>query len=122
MLLLYDFNADNLYSKQVIKQLNIGNLQRDVSSTHKQDVPSNKGDTGIEVLHKLTCTLFNIGFITLTFFCTFCLKNMLHDSIDDGENGSNRSDKELGTQRSEAKEGKHVSANFDDDLDVFDWY
>jgi hypothetical protein len=47
---------------------------------------------------------------------------MLHDSIDDGENGSNRSDKELGTHRSEAKEGKHVSANFDDDLDVFDWY
>uniref|UniRef100_A0ACD5ZFL7 Uncharacterized protein n=1 Tax=Avena sativa TaxID=4498 RepID=A0ACD5ZFL7_AVESA len=87
----------NMYIKQVIKQLNIEDLQRDMSSTHKHDVPSNEGDTGNE--------------------------SMLHESIGDGENGSYLSDKELGTQRSDVKEGAHVSAKSDDDLDdVFDWY
>ena len=47
---------------------------------------------------------------------------MLHDSIDDEETGSDLLDKETGTNRSNVKEGEHVSANSDDGLDIFDWY
>ncbi|KAF7091326.1 hypothetical protein CFC21_093923 [Triticum aestivum] len=41
-------SRDNLYLKQVIKQLNIEDLQRDINSTHKQVVASIEGDTGNE--------------------------------------------------------------------------
>ncbi|EMS57244.1 Transcription factor TFIIIB component B'' [Triticum urartu] len=85
-------SRDTLYLKQVIKQLNIEDLQRGMSSTHKQEVASIEGDTGNE------------------------------DFIEEVENGSNWSDKELGTRQSEVREGEHVSGNADDDLDldVFD--
>ncbi|CAM0902522.1 unnamed protein product [Alopecurus aequalis] len=86
-------STDNVHLKQVIKQLNIEDLHRDISTTHKQEAPSNEGDTGNE-----------------------------NASINDEENGSDWSDKELGTHQSEVKEGEHVSTDSDDDLDVFDWY
>ncbi|VAI49988.1 unnamed protein product [Triticum turgidum subsp. durum] len=87
-------SRDTLYLKQVIKQLNIEDLQRGMNSAQKQEVGSIEGDTGNE------------------------------DFIEEEENGSNWSDKELGTRQSEAREGEHVSGNADDDLDldVFDWY
>ncbi|KAM0930310.1 hypothetical protein ACQ4PT_001049 [Festuca glaucescens] len=88
-------SRDNVYLKQVIKQLNIEDLQRDISSTRKQDFPSNEGDTG------------NIA---------------LHDFVNDEEDGSDWSDKELDAHRFKVEEGEHVSAKSDDDLDVFDWY
>ncbi|KAM3244122.1 hypothetical protein ACQJBY_055813 [Aegilops geniculata] len=90
-------SRDNLYLKQVIKQLNIEDLQRDINSTHKQEVASIEGDTGNE--------------------------HVLQDFMEE-ENGSNWSDKELGMHQSEVREGEHVSGNADDDLDldVFDWY
>ncbi|KAF7086143.1 hypothetical protein CFC21_089478 [Triticum aestivum] len=90
-------SRDNLYLKQVIKQLNIEDLQRDINSTHKQEVASIEGDTGNE--------------------------HVLQDFMEE-ENDSNWSDKELGMRQSEVREGEHVSGNADDDLDldVFDWY
>jgi hypothetical protein len=48
-----------VYLKQVIKQLNIEDLQRDINSTDKQEVASNEGDTGNEVSSETTCTVFN---------------------------------------------------------------
>ncbi|XP_048536143.1 uncharacterized protein LOC125514819 isoform X5 [Triticum urartu] len=68
-------SRDTLYLKQVIKQLNIEDLQRGMSSTHKQEVASIEGDTGNE--------------------------HVLQDFIEEVENGSNWSDKELGTRQSE---------------------
>lgn len=50
MLLFLQLYTDNLYLKQVIKQLNIEDLQRDINSTHKQEVASIEGDTGNEAL------------------------------------------------------------------------
>ncbi|KAM0842050.1 hypothetical protein ACQ4PT_058607 [Festuca glaucescens] len=89
-------SKDNVYLKQVIKQLNIEDLQRDINSTDKQEVASNEGDTGNEVSSETTCT---------------------------EDNGPNWSDDELGTHQSEVKEGDQASGNADDDdLDVFDWY
>jgi hypothetical protein len=46
----------------------------------------------------------------------------LPDFVNDEEDGPDWSDKELGAHRSKIKEGEHVSAKSDDDLDVFDWY
>ncbi|XP_048536141.1 uncharacterized protein LOC125514819 isoform X3 [Triticum urartu] len=91
-------SRDTLYLKQVIKQLNIEDLQRGMNSAQKQEVGSIEGDTGNE--------------------------HVLQDFIKEEENGSNWSDKELATRQSEAREGEHVSGNADDDLDldVFDWY
>lgn len=90
-------SRDNLYLKQVIKQLNIEDLPRDINSTHKQEVASIEVDTGNE--------------------------HALQDLMEE-EGDSNWSDKELGTHQSEVREGEHVSGNADDDLDldVFDWY
>lgn len=89
-------SRDNVYLKQVIKQLNIEDLPRDINSTHKQEVASNEGDTGTE----------NVSHV-----------------INEEENGPSLSDEELGTHQSEVKEGEHASGNVDDDdLDDFDWY
>jgi hypothetical protein len=41
--------TDNVYLKQVIKQLNIEDLQRDINSADKKEAASNEGDTGNEV-------------------------------------------------------------------------
>ena len=70
MLLFLQLYTDTLYLKQVIKQLNIEDLQRGMSSTHKQEVASIEGDTGNEVLSflKLTHTVFNTESISLAFF------------------------------------------------------
>ncbi|KAM0839400.1 hypothetical protein ACQ4PT_060335 [Festuca glaucescens] len=90
-------SKDNVYLKQVIKQLNIEDLQRDINSADKQEVASNEGDTGNE--------------------------NVSHVINEEEDNGPNWSDDELGTHQSEVKEGDHASGNADDDdLDVFDWY
>ncbi|XP_047095018.1 uncharacterized protein LOC124707413 isoform X3 [Lolium rigidum] len=90
-------SKDNVYLKQVIKQLNIEDLQRDINSADKQEVASNEGDTGNE--------------------------NVSHVIDEEEDNGPNWSDDELGTHQSEVKEGDHASGNADDDdLDVFDWY
>ncbi|XP_071684059.1 uncharacterized protein [Lolium perenne] len=90
-------SKDNVYLKQVIKQLNIEDLQRDINSTDKQEVASNEGDTGNE--------------------------NVSHVINEEEDNGPNWSDDELGTHQSEVKEGDQASGNADDDdLDVFDWY
>ncbi|CAM0954804.1 unnamed protein product [Alopecurus aequalis] len=92
-------SRDNVYLKQVIKQLNIEDLHRDIGVTHKkQEVASNEGDTGNE--------------------------NTSHDVItEEEENGPTWSDDELGTHQSEVKEGEPVSEIADDDdLDCFDWY
>uniref|UniRef100_A0ACD5T8Y7 Uncharacterized protein n=1 Tax=Avena sativa TaxID=4498 RepID=A0ACD5T8Y7_AVESA len=88
-------SKDNVYLKQVIKQLNIEDVQ--INSTHKQEVASNEEDTGNE----------NVSHV-----------------INEEENGPNWSDEELDTHQSEPKEGEHVSGNADDadDLDDFDWY
>ncbi|KAF7091327.1 hypothetical protein CFC21_093923 [Triticum aestivum] len=90
-------SRDNLYLKQVIKQLNIEDLQRDINSTHKQVVASIEGDTGNE--------------------------HALQDFMEE-ENDSNWSAKELSARQSEVREVEHVAGNADDglDLDVFDWY
>ncbi|XP_062196159.1 uncharacterized protein LOC133899206 [Phragmites australis] len=90
-------SGDNLFFKKVIKQLNIEDVLPEINSTHKQEDVSNEGGRGNE--------------------------NALDDFIDEeGENGSNWSDKELGTHRSYVQE-EHVPGNADDDLgNVFDWY
>ncbi|KAM0836557.1 hypothetical protein ACQ4PT_062256 [Festuca glaucescens] len=49
-------------------------------------------------------------------------QNLLHDFVNDEEDGPDWSDKELGAHRSKVEEGEHVSAKSDDDLHVFDWY
>uniref|UniRef100_A0ACD5U263 Uncharacterized protein n=1 Tax=Avena sativa TaxID=4498 RepID=A0ACD5U263_AVESA len=88
-------SKDNVYLKQVIKQLNIEDVQ--INSTHKQEVASNEGDTGNE--------------------------NESHVINEEEENVPNWSDEELGTHQSEPKEEEHVSVNAAaDDLDDFDWY
>ncbi|KAM0874413.1 hypothetical protein ACQ4PT_037458 [Festuca glaucescens] len=90
-------SKDNVYLKQVIKQLNIEDLQRDINSADKQEVASNEGDTGNE--------------------------NVSHVINEEEDNGPSWSDEEMGTHQSEVKEGDHASGNADDDdLDVFDWY
>ncbi|XP_051210079.1 uncharacterized protein [Lolium perenne] len=90
-------SKDNVYLKQVIKQLNIEDLQRDINSADKKEAASNEGDTGNE--------------------------NVSHVIDEEEDNGPNWSDDELGTHQSEVKEGDHASGNADDDdLDVFDWY
>uniref|UniRef100_A0A0D9UXP4 Myb-like domain-containing protein n=1 Tax=Leersia perrieri TaxID=77586 RepID=A0A0D9UXP4_9ORYZ len=91
-------SRDNLYFKQVIKQLNIEDVQTDVNNTHGQEGTSNEKDPG--------------------------KKNMSGEFInEEEENSSNWSDKDLGMHGSEFEEKEHFSANADDDLgDVFDWY
>ncbi|KAF0925941.1 hypothetical protein E2562_018742 [Oryza meyeriana var. granulata] len=91
-------SRDNSYFKKVIKQLNIEDVQPDISNTHEQEGASNEEDPGN--------------------------KNMSDEFInEEEENGSNWPDKELDMHRSEVEEKEHVSTNADDDLgDVFDWY
>ncbi|KAF6990848.1 hypothetical protein CFC21_007997 [Triticum aestivum] len=90
-------SRDNLYLKQVMKQLNIEDSLKDINSTQKQEVASTEGNTGNDVISETNISV---------------------------ENVSNLSDEEMGTLQSEVKEGEDVAAgNADDvDLDVFDWY
>ncbi|PNT66400.1 hypothetical protein BRADI_3g11035v3, partial [Brachypodium distachyon] len=83
-------SRDNLYLKQVIKQLNIEDLPRDIDTTHKQECASNEGNPGNE--------------------------NVLDGFMNEEENGSNWSDTEQGTHGLEIKEGESVSANVEDAL------
>uniref|UniRef100_A0A0D9VFB2 Myb-like domain-containing protein n=1 Tax=Leersia perrieri TaxID=77586 RepID=A0A0D9VFB2_9ORYZ len=91
-------SRDNLYFKQVIKQLNIEDVQPDVNNTHEQEGAPNEEDPG--------------------------KKNISGEFInEEEENGSNWSDKDLDMHGSEFEEKEHFSTNADDDLgDVFDWY
>ncbi|KAE8786032.1 Transcription factor TFIIIB component B'' [Hordeum vulgare] len=90
-------SRDNLYLKQVMKQLNVEDSLKDVNITQKQEVASSEANTGKEVFPE-----------TNTY------------SV---ENCSTLSDEEMGTHQSEVKEGEDFSGNADDDdLDVFDWY
>ncbi|XP_048543918.1 uncharacterized protein LOC125522918 [Triticum urartu] len=91
-------SRDNLYLKQVMKQLNIEDSLKDINITQKQEVASTEGNTGNDVISETN---------------TFSVENV-----------SNLSDEEMGTHQSEVKEGEDVAAgNADDvDLDVFDWY
>ncbi|KAM3224651.1 hypothetical protein ACQJBY_057809 [Aegilops geniculata] len=86
-------SRDTLYLKQVIKQLNIEDLQRDINSTHKQVVASIEGDTG------------NEDFMEEENDSNWSDKElgMRQSEVREGEHVSGNADDGL-------------------DLDVFDWY
>lgn len=93
-------SRDNLYFKEVIKKLNIEDVQPDINNTHEQEGTSNEEDPGNK---NIPGGLIN----------------------EEEENGLDWSDKELDMHRSEVEEKEHVSTNDDDDDDlgdVFDWY
>ncbi|KAE8814076.1 Transcription factor TFIIIB component B'' [Hordeum vulgare] len=86
-------SRDNLYLKQVIKQLNIEDLPRDINSTHKQEVASIEVDTGNEDL----------------------MEEEGDSNWSDKELGTHQSEVREGEHVS-------GNADDDLDLDVFDWY
>uniref|UniRef100_A0A0E0D9C5 Myb-like domain-containing protein n=1 Tax=Oryza meridionalis TaxID=40149 RepID=A0A0E0D9C5_9ORYZ len=81
-------------SREVIKKLNIEDVQPDINNTHEQEGTSNEEDPGN--------------------------KNIPGGLINEEENGLDWSDKELDMHRSEVEEKEHVSTNDDDDDDLGD--